>query len=166
MLSILGYSSAKQSSTSSGNTISSGLRATSSGQLSPFAQMLSELQQLGQSNPTQYSQVSQQISTNLSAAATNAQTHGHATLASQLTTLSKDFATASQTGQMPNVSDLAKVMAAGHYHLHSLASPSTAADSDAATTASATAAAAAATTSATHHGLLNFVEKAMSLVGV
>ena len=38
-------------------------------QLSPFAQVTSELQQLQQSNPTEYRQVTQQIATNLQTAA-------------------------------------------------------------------------------------------------
>jgi len=56
-----------------------------------------------QANPSQYAKVSQQISTNLSAAASTAQTRGKTGLATQLSTLSKDFSTASQTGQLPNV---------------------------------------------------------------
>ncbi len=85
---------------------------STSNQLSPFAQMLAELQQMEESNPGQYAKVSQQISTNLATAASTAQTRGNTSLATQLNTLSKDFSTASQTGQLPNVGDLEKAMQA------------------------------------------------------
>jgi hypothetical protein len=48
-------------------------------QLSPFAQMMSMLQQLQQSDPTKYQQVTQQIATNLQNAAQTAQTEGNST---------------------------------------------------------------------------------------
>ncbi len=112
MLNILGYGSSSQAGGLSNNALSNNLTmgGSNSGTLSPFAQMLSQLQKLEQSSPTQYAQVSQQISTNLSAAASTAQTRGNSKLATQLNTLSKDFSTASQTGQLPNVKDLESVM--------------------------------------------------------
>jgi hypothetical protein len=79
-------------------------------QLSPFAQILAQMQQVEQANPAEYSKMTQQISTNLLAASSSAQIRGNSTLAGQLTALSKDFATASQTGQIPNVNDLASAM--------------------------------------------------------
>ena len=52
--------------TSTGNTSSASGSSTQDGsQLSPFAQILSTLQQLQQSNPTEYQQVTSQIATNL-----------------------------------------------------------------------------------------------------
>jgi len=101
-----------------GNAASNGVNGTSgqqadSGQLSPFAQLLSTLQQLQQSNPTEYQQVTQQIATNLNSAAQTATTDGNTSAATQLTQLANDFTTASQTGQLPNISDLAQVSAAG-----------------------------------------------------
>ena len=77
--------------------------------------MLSELQQLQQSNPTQYQQVTQQISTNLTAAAQQATSEGNTTAASQLTQLATDFSNASSSGQLPNIQDLAQAMG-GHHH--------------------------------------------------
>ncbi len=109
MLNILGYSSNAQTGTSSGNL---SIGPSTSSTLSPFAQMLTQLQQMEQSNPGQYTQVSQQISTNLAAAASTAQGRGNAKLATQLTTLSKDFSSAAQSGQLPNVADLEKAMQA------------------------------------------------------
>jgi hypothetical protein len=93
--------------------------SSGSGQLSPFAQLLSTLQQLEQSNPTQYQQVTQQIATKLQSAAATDTKNGNSAQAAQLTTLSKDFSTASQNGQLPNAQDLASALGgAGHHHLH------------------------------------------------
>jgi hypothetical protein len=86
-------------------------------QLSPLGQLLSTLQQLEQQNPTQYQQVTAQIATNLQAAATTAQSNGNSSQAVQLTQLASDFQTASQTGQLPNIQDLAQA-AGGHHHHH------------------------------------------------
>jgi len=120
---LFGTGSSSTSSTgSSSGSASSGSSSTlpsfaqGGNQLSPFAQVLTGLQQMEQANPTQYAQVTSQISTNLQTAAQTAQTQGNTTLATQLTTLSKDFSTASQSGQLPNVQDLAQAMGSGHHH--------------------------------------------------
>ena len=149
MLNILGYGSNSNSK--------SGISTSGVSQPSPFAQMLTQLQQLENSNPKRYSQVSQQISTNLSGAASNAQGQGNSKLANQLTTLSKDFAVASQTGQLPDFTHLAKMLAGGQ---HNNAAPSSS-DPAGASTAGATAVASSA-----HSGLLNFVTQALNLVGI
>ncbi len=109
MLSILGYSSTGQSSSSSNLSIGSS-NSSSAGTLSPFAQMLTELQQMEQANPAQYAQVSSQISTNLAAASSQAQVRGNTKLATSLSTLSKDFSSAAQSGQLPSVTDLMNTM--------------------------------------------------------
>jgi hypothetical protein len=87
-------------------------------QLSPFAQMMSMLQQLQQSDPTKYQQVTQQIATNLQNAAQTAQTDGNSTAAAQLGKLASDFNSASQSGQLPNIQDLAQAIGGGHHHHH------------------------------------------------
>ncbi|SPE39358.1 hypothetical protein SBA3_3190003 [Candidatus Sulfopaludibacter sp. SbA3] len=87
-------------------------------QLSPFAQMMSTLQQLQQSDPTKYGQVTQQIATNLQTAAQNAQSAGNTTAANQLNQLSTDFSNASKTGQLPSIQDLAQAIGGGHHHHH------------------------------------------------
>lgn len=87
-------------------------------QLSPFAQMLSALQQLQQTDPSKYATVTQQISTNLQAAAQTAQSQGNTTAANQLTQLATDFSDASKSGQMPNIQDLAQAAGAHHHHHH------------------------------------------------
>jgi hypothetical protein len=93
-------------------------QAQDNNNLSPFAQVMSELQQLQQSNPTQYQQVTQQIATNLTTAAQTATTAGNTTAASQLTQLATDFTNASTSGQLPSISDLAKALSGHHHHHH------------------------------------------------
>jgi hypothetical protein len=108
-----------------GSSPASTATATSSGtqdtnQLSPFAQILSSLQQLQQSNPSQYQQVTQQISTNLQTAAQTATASGNTSLTNELNKLSADFGSASTSGQLPNVQDLAQAIGGGgHHHHHS-----------------------------------------------
>ena len=92
------------------------IQAQDNNQLSPFAQVMSELQQLQQSNPTQYQQVTQQIATNLTAAAKTATTAGNTAAASQLTQLATDFTSASTSGQLPSISDLAQALSGHHHH--------------------------------------------------
>jgi len=95
-------------------------------QLSPFAQVMSTLQQLQQSNPTEYQQVTSQIATNLQSAAQTATTNGNTSLASQLNQLATDFTNASQNNTLPNVQDLAHAMGGhGHHHHHMDAASST-----------------------------------------
>ena len=95
-------------------------------QLSPFAQMLSELQQLQQSDPTKYQQVTGQIATNLQSAASTAQANGNTQAATQLNQLATDFSNASQNGQLPNIQDLAQAVGGGHHHHHHSHSQATA----------------------------------------
>ena len=105
-------------------------------QLSPFAQLMSTLQQLQQSNPTEYQQVTQQIGTNLQSAAQTATQDGNTSAASQLSQLSTDFTNASTSGQLPNIQDLAQAVGGGgghhhHHHMHAASS-----DSDSSSTSS------------------------------
>lgn len=88
------------------------------GQLSPLGAILSSLQQLQQTNPTKYQQVTQQIATNLQAAAGTAAKVGNTAQANQLNQLASDFADASKTGQLPNIQDLAKAVGGHHHHGH------------------------------------------------
>lgn len=95
-----------------------------SNQLSPFAQVLTTLQQLQQSDPSKYQQITEQIASNLQAAAQTATTNGNSTAAHQLNQLATDFTKASESSQLPNVQDLAEAMGSGsghgyHHHHHS-----------------------------------------------
>jgi hypothetical protein len=106
------------------------------GQLSPLAQLLSTLQQLQQSDPAQYQQVTQQIATNLQSAAQTDQTEGNTAGASQLNQLATDFTNASQSGQLPNIQDLAQAIGGHHHHHHSGSSSDSAANSSSTSTSS------------------------------
>lgn len=110
--------SAGLTSTSSSSTSGASASQPDKGQLSPFAQVLNSLQQLQQSNPSQYAQVTQQIASNLQSAAQTAQANGNTTAASALNTLATDFTSASQSGQLPNVEDMAKAMGGVRHHHH------------------------------------------------
>src|SRR5579863_6886978 len=88
------------------------------GQLSPFAQLMSTLQQLQQSDPTKYQQITQQIASNLQSAAQTATTDGNSTAANQLNQLATDFTNASKSGQLPNIQDLAQALGGHHHHHH------------------------------------------------
>ncbi|MGA2588961.1 MAG: hypothetical protein ABSH32_03525 [Bryobacteraceae bacterium] len=122
------FSNTLQSSGLTSNTTGNASSVTSqtdSQQLSPFAQLMSTLQQLQQSNPTEYQQVTQQIATNLQSAAKTATADGNSTAASQLNQLATDFTNASTSGQLPNVQDLAQAIGGGHHHHHHFHAAST-----------------------------------------
>jgi hypothetical protein len=76
--------------------------ATSESQPSSFGQLLSELQQLRQTNPSEYKQVTQKIATNLQSAGQNE--------------LAGDFTSASATCQLPNIQDLAHAIGGRSSH--------------------------------------------------
>ena len=107
-----------------------------SSRLSPFAQLANTLQQLQVSDPTKYKQVTQQVATNLQSAAQTAQSQGNSNAASQLTQLSADFSNASQTGQLPNLQDVAQAVGGGaggsggghHHHHHAQAASTSSSD--------------------------------------
>jgi hypothetical protein len=136
-------SASLQNSSPSGKS-SSSTGATSvtaqpeNGQLSPFAQIMSTLQQLQESNPTEYQQVTQQIATNLQTAAQTATADGLTTQATQLNQLATDFTNASQSGQLPNVQDLAQAIGGGHHHHHHSHGAASDADSSSSSSSSST----------------------------
>jgi hypothetical protein len=116
-------SNAVSSATNSSSTTTSSVSQSSltqpqdANQLSPFAQILSTLQQLQQSNPTEYQQVTSQIATNLQSAAKTATADGDTSQANELNQLATDFQNASQNNTLPNVQDLAQALS-GHGHHH------------------------------------------------
>jgi hypothetical protein len=117
-----------------GNGVSDIGAPSDNGQLSPFAQLMSALQKVQQSDPIKYAQVTQQIASNLQSAA---QTKGNSTAANQLNQLATDFTNASKSGQLPNMQDLAQAIG-GHHHHHHAHHASTDADSNSSTSSSAT----------------------------
>ena len=106
---------------------------TDNTQLSPFAQVLSTLQQLQQNNPAEYQQVTQQIATNLQSAAQTAQSQGSINAADELNKLATDFTNSSSSGQLPDIQDLAKAFG-GHHHHHHASSSAEGGNSSAAST--------------------------------
>jgi hypothetical protein len=112
-----------------------------SSRLSPFAQLVSGLQQLQQADPSEYKQFTAQVATNLQSEAQTVQAQSPGT-AAQLTQLAADFTGASQTGQLPNLQDLAEAVGGGgsgaaggghgghHHHHHSESSTSSSASPD------------------------------------
>jgi hypothetical protein len=105
---------------SSLSSLSSTLQPDSS-RLSPLAQLMSTLQQLQQSDPAKYQLVTGQIATKLEDESQTALANGNTTAATQLDQLSKDFTSASKSGQLPNVQDLAQAVGGhhgGHHHHH------------------------------------------------
>jgi hypothetical protein len=112
-------SSATNSSSTTGSSVSQSslTQPQDANQLSPFAQILSTLQQLQQSNPTEYQQVTSQIATNLQSAAKTATADGDTSQANELNQLATDFQNASQNNTLPNVQDLAQALSGqGHHH--------------------------------------------------
>lgn len=97
------------------NSAVSGTQSDST-QLSPFAQLVSTLQQLQKSNPAEYAKVAAQISTNLQAAAQTAQSQGNTSASSQLTQLASDFTNAAKTDQLPDLQDLGQAAGGGGHH--------------------------------------------------
>ena len=104
------------------NTKSSGAASSTvqadNTQLSPFAQVATELQQLQQSNPTEYAQVTGQIATNLQSAAQAATASGNTRPRASSTRSRRTSQNASTSGQLPNFQDLAQAAASGHHHHH------------------------------------------------
>jgi hypothetical protein len=112
------------------NTSASSIQSASdNSQLSPFVQVMNTLQQLQESDPTKYQQVTQQIATNLQAAAQTAQSGGNTTAATQLNQLATDFTNASTSGQLPNIQDMAQAMSGHHHHHHHHSSATTSSNS-------------------------------------
>jgi len=137
------------------NTSSSAVQSSSdNSQLSPFVQLMNTLQQLQQSNPTQYQQVTQQIATNLQTAAQTATSSGNTTAATQLNQLATDFSNASTSGQLPNIQDMAQAMSGHHHHHHHSSTASSDPNSTSSTTSSTTGTSSSSSSSGTLDQLL------------
>ena len=134
---VTGASAASSTSSASGSSgassVDQSLPQDGNPQLSPFAQVLSTLQQLQQSNPSEYQQVTSQIATNLQNASQTATSAGNTSQASELSQLASDFSNASQNNTLPNIQDLAQAIGAGHGHHHQYGHSSDASSSSSAT---------------------------------
>jgi hypothetical protein len=130
--------------TSSAGSSTSTASPSDTSSLSPFAQLAGAFQQLQQSDPTAYKQLTQQIATNLQSESQTAQSQGNSSVSGQLSELANDFTTASQTGQLPNLQDLAQTVGGGstasgthgHRHHHHRASDASSSDSSSASDSS------------------------------
>jgi hypothetical protein len=110
--------STSNNASSSASVNASSLTATSdNSQFSPVANLMNTLQQLQQSNPSEYQQVTAQIATNLQNAAATDTAQGNTAGASELNQLASDFTQASQSGQLPSSQDLMQALG-GHHHHH------------------------------------------------
>jgi hypothetical protein len=103
-------STAATSSIAFGSTSNSSTKTSDHGHLSPFAQLVSLLQELQQTNPAEYQTVAQQIAASLQSAAQTDQANGDTASANQLSQLSTDFTNAATSGQLPNLQDLAQAL--------------------------------------------------------
>ncbi len=121
------------------SAVSSITQAPDNSRLSPFAQLMSELQKLQQTDPAKYQQVTQQIATNLQTAAQTATAAGDTTKAAQLTQLATDFGNASKSGQLPPMEDMARAMGGHHHHHHHVEAASTDPTSTSSTTVTSSA---------------------------
>src|SRR5579871_6534616 len=75
-----------------------------------FANLLSSLKGVQQTQPARYRSMARQISSSLDAGAWAATARGNAALAGQLSRLSADFKVAAKSGQLPNLADLAQTI--------------------------------------------------------
>ena len=103
---------ANQASTATAT--SSGSVPTDSSAISSFANLMSELQQLQQNDPTKFKAVMADIASTLKTDAQNAT----GSQASALNNLAAKFDQAAQTVQMPNLQPQGQQGAGGHHHHH------------------------------------------------
>ena len=92
--------------------------AASSSSISPTANFLSQLDQVQQQSPAQYSNVATSIATQLQADAAAALKNGNTAQASTLTQLATEFQSSAQTGQVPSAQVLQKALGEHHGHHH------------------------------------------------
>jgi hypothetical protein len=90
----------------------------SSSSISPIASFLSQLDQIQQQSPAQYTNVASRIATQLQGDATAAQNSGNTAQAKTLTQLATEFQSSAQSGQVPSAQVLQKALAAHHGHHH------------------------------------------------
>jgi hypothetical protein len=134
------FTSSLQSGGLNGTTPVSTTSQSDSSQISPLAKLLSELQQLQQSDPAKYQEVTKQIAANLQSAAQTDTTNGNTAGANQLNQLAADFTKASTSGQLPDIKDLAQAIGGGGHHHHSYDTPPPDSDSSSGSSSSSSAA--------------------------
>jgi hypothetical protein len=129
-----------------------------SSNVSSFANLMSELQQLQQNDPTKFKAVMADIASTLKADAQNAT----GSQASALNNLAAKFDQAAQTGQMPNLQAQGQQGAGGHHHHHHVQSY----QSQAADTAGTSSAAESGSSQKTPFSLAQVIQSALQTAGV
>jgi len=119
--------------------------------------LLSELQQLQQTNPTQFKTVMADIASTLQADAKNAT----GTQATFLNNLATQFSQAAQTGQMPNLQPQGQQAAGGHHHHHVQSYQSQSASSTTGATSSSS-----SSSQQTSFSLVQVIQNALQTSGV
>ena len=147
---------ANQASTTTAT--SSGSVPTDSSAISSFANLMSELQQLQQNDPTKFKAVMADIASTLKTDAQNAT----GSQASALNNLAAKFDQASQSGQMPNLQPQGQHGAGGHHHHHHVQSYQSQADD----TASTSSAASSGSSQQTPFNLAQVIQSALQTAGV
>ena len=107
----------KTSGLSSIGELASIAQTPDSTELSPLSQLMSALEQVQQTDPAHYPQLTQQVATSLQSSAETAQTDGNTTAASELKQLADGLTHPSKTGQLPTLHDLAQAIDV-HHHPH------------------------------------------------
>jgi hypothetical protein len=87
-------------------------------QLSPVGKFLNLLQDLQQSDPAKYAQLTGKIATSLQSAAQTAQAAGDTGAANQLGALASDFSKAAASGQLPDLQNVAQAIGGGGHQHH------------------------------------------------
>jgi HSP90 family molecular chaperone len=131
---------------------------TDSNDMSAFAKLMSELQQLQQSDPDKFKSVMSDIAKTLKTDAQNA-TGSQATF---LNNLSSKFDQAAQTGQMPDLQPKAQSAGGGHHHHHHVQSY----QAQAASPADTSAATASSSSQQTQFSLAQVIQNALQNAGV
>ena len=103
------FGSGSTSSTQAAPSTSSAPPAKST-QLSFVGNLVNQLQQALQNNPAKFTKMTAAIGAKLQKVATEAQGNGDTALANKLNGLAQEFQNASQTGQMPSLSNLQAAM--------------------------------------------------------
>jgi hypothetical protein len=98
------------------NSVSSAAAQTDASGISPSASFLSELQELQQQNPGQFSHLVSQIAGKLQTAAQQASASGNTTKAHQLTTLATEFENSASGGAIPTPQQLQQSGLGGYHH--------------------------------------------------
>jgi len=98
------------------NTAANSVSSAQQTGTSTCASFLSELQQLQQQSPSEFTQIDSQIVSRLQQVAQQASSSGDSTQATQLNTLATQFQNANNGGPIPTAQQLQQAGLSGHHH--------------------------------------------------